>query len=106
MIIDDFDVLRARIGPSETDPELVVDPDAVLSIPVALKSFQTISRRDAKVVQSPCDLQLPKLAPGNSGKIGKTLNRIAFGQGRCMGTSEVLNHMRIITRRDNNVKRF
>ena len=106
MIIHDFDVLSAGIGPSETDPELVVDPDAVLSFPVALKSFQTISRRDAKVIQPPGDFQLPKLTPGHSGKIGKTLYRIPFGQGLRIGTPEGLDHGTIVTRCDNNVKRF
>jgi hypothetical protein len=106
MIIRDFDVLSARISPSETDPELVIDPDAVLSFPVALKSFQTISGRDAKVIQPPGDFQLPKLTPGHSGKIGKTLYRIALGQGLRIGTAEGLDHGLIITRYDNNVKRF
>jgi hypothetical protein len=34
MIIGDFDPLRSFIGPDETDPVLVVDPDTVLSLPV------------------------------------------------------------------------
>jgi hypothetical protein len=75
MIIHDFDLLSAGIGPSETDPELVVDPDAVLSFPVAFKSFQAIPGRDAKVLQPPGYFQLPKLTPGHSGKIGKKLYR-------------------------------
>ena len=75
MIINDFDVLSAGIVPSETDPELVVDPDAVLSFPVAFKSFQTIPGWDAKVLQPPGYFQLPKLTPGHCGEIGKTLYR-------------------------------
>jgi hypothetical protein len=106
MIIHDFDVLSAGIGPSETDPELVVDPDAVLSFPGAFKSFQTIPGRDAKVLQPPGDFQLPKLTPGHSCKIGKTLYRIALGQGLRIGATEGLDHGMIVTLCDNNVKRF
>jgi|WetSurMetagenome_2_1015567.scaffolds.fasta_scaffold07475_9 hypothetical protein len=79
MIIDDFDVLSVGIGPSETYPELIVDPDTVLSFPVAFKSFQSIPGRDAKVLQPARDFQLPKLATGYPGNIGKTLHRIALG---------------------------
>ena len=64
MIVDDFDVLSAGIGPSETHPELIADPDAVLPLPVALKGRQTIPGWNAKVIQPPCDFQLPKLAAG------------------------------------------
>jgi hypothetical protein len=106
MIIDDFDVLSAGIGPSETHPELIVDPYAVLSFPVALKGFQTIPGRDAKVPQSPRDFQLPKLSAGHSGKIEKTLCRIALGQGFRIGAPEGLDHGIIVTRCANNVKRF
>ena len=64
MIVDDFDVLSAGIGPSETQAELIIDPDAVLSFPIAFKGFQTIPGWNAKVIQPPCDFQLPKLAAG------------------------------------------
>jgi len=105
MIIDDFDVLSARIGPSETHPKLIVDPNAVLSFPVAFKGFQTIPGWYAKVIQPPRDFQLPKLAARHRGKIGKPLYRIALGQGLRIGTPEGLDHGRIITRCANNVKR-
>jgi hypothetical protein len=43
-ISESIDVLSAGIGPWETHPELIVDPDAVLSLPIAFERFQTISR--------------------------------------------------------------
>jgi hypothetical protein len=78
MIVDDFDVLSAGIGPPETYPELIVDPDAVLSLPIAFKGFQTIPGWNAKVLQPHRDFQLAKLAAGHYSKIGKTLHRIAL----------------------------
>jgi hypothetical protein len=68
MIVDDFDVLSAGIGPPETHPERIVDPDAVLSFPIAFKGFQTIAGWNAKVLQSPRDFQLAKLAAGHCSK--------------------------------------
>jgi hypothetical protein len=105
MIIDDFDVLSAGISPSETHPELIVDPNAVLSLPIAFKGFQTIPGRYAKVLQPPRDFQLPKLAARHRGKIGKPFYRIALGQGLRIGTPEGLDHGMTVTRCVNNVKR-
>jgi hypothetical protein len=36
MIVEDFDVLGAGIGPSEADLELIVDPGTVLFFPNSL----------------------------------------------------------------------
>lgn len=94
MIINDFDIFSAGIGPSETHPELVIDPDAVLSFSVTFKSFQMISGRDTKVLQSSGNFQLPKLAPGHSGKISKPLYRIALGKSFGIRAPEGLDHGR------------
>jgi hypothetical protein len=106
MIIDDFDILSAGIDPPETHPEPIVDPDTVLSFPVAFKSFQSISGRDAKILQPARDLQLPKFAASYHRKIGKTFCRIALGQGLRIGAPEGLDHGLIVTLCANNVKRF
>src|SRR2546430_17641208 len=39
VIIRDLDPLRSLLGPNETDPVLVVDPDAVLPLPVFAQRF-------------------------------------------------------------------
>jgi hypothetical protein len=41
--IDDLDLARMAILPFETNPELLVYPDAVLILPVTAKTFQVIS---------------------------------------------------------------
>jgi hypothetical protein len=106
MIIDDFDVLGTRIGPSETNPELTVDADAVLSFPVAFKGFQTIPGWYAKVLQQPRDFQPPKFAARHRSNIGKPLYRIALGQDLRIRTPEGFDHGIIITRCVINVKSF
>jgi hypothetical protein len=98
MIIDDFDVLGAGIAPSETHPELIVDPDAVLFPSIALKGFQTIPGRNAKVLQPTRNLQLTKLAAGCRCDICKTLYRIAFAKDLSIGTPKGFYHSTIVTR--------
>ena len=44
MVINDLNVTRIRIDPPETDPPLVIDPNAVLSSSVTGETFQTIPR--------------------------------------------------------------
>jgi hypothetical protein len=106
MIVDDFDILGAVISPSDTHPELVVDPDAVLSLSIAFKGFQTIPGWNAKVIQPARNLQLTKLAAGYRGNISKTLYRIAFAKSFSVGTPEGFYHRTIVTRWVINVKRF
>lgn len=45
MIIDDFNIYRPQgsLRPLETNPPLVIDPDAVLALAVALERFETVS---------------------------------------------------------------
>ena len=63
MIIDDFHIFGACNRPAEADPELIVDADAVLPRAAALQSFKPVTGRNAKILDSTCNLQLPQLAP-------------------------------------------
>jgi hypothetical protein len=61
MVVNDLDVLGASSGPAEADPPLVVDPDAVLTLPIAAKGLKPISRWHAQVVQAGGNLELAQL---------------------------------------------
>ena len=45
VIVDYLHVFRARIGPSEHDPPLIVDADRVLARQVALQCFKPVAGR-------------------------------------------------------------
>ncbi len=62
VVINDFNIGRARRSPSETDTKLIVDPDAVLSRSVALERLQTVAWWHAQVAELTGNLELPKLA--------------------------------------------
>ena len=51
VVIGDFDLLRARIRPSKTDAELVIDPILVPTGAFALEGLEPVPRRRAKIFQ-------------------------------------------------------
>ena len=61
MVIGDFDLLRSFIGPDETDPVLVVDPDTVLPLPVPAERLPVVSRRDSQRPKRDRGVQLVQL---------------------------------------------
>ena len=64
MIIHDLDIVCVAFEPDEADTRLVVDPNTVLSLSVAVQGFQAISRRRHQVTQFRGAVQLPKLPAG------------------------------------------
>jgi hypothetical protein len=53
MIINDLDIRGPRrpSGPLEADPPLVIDPNAVLSLSVALQGFKSVTRQSTKILK-------------------------------------------------------
>jgi hypothetical protein len=51
VVVDDFDILRSSGSPYETDPPLIIDPNAVLARSVGFERFQTVAGRHAQIVQ-------------------------------------------------------
>ena len=62
MAIDNFRVVCVLALPTEAEPVLVVDPNAVLSCPVAFEGLQAVARRQLQVAQLPRTVQLRELA--------------------------------------------
>jgi len=51
MVVGDFNLHRALIGPAETHAPLIVDANAVLAIPVAAQRFEAMRRRKPEISQ-------------------------------------------------------
>jgi hypothetical protein len=51
VIVDNLDVESVPVLPLETDTPLLVDPYAVLSLPIAHQPFKLIRRRNHEVAQ-------------------------------------------------------
>jgi hypothetical protein len=43
MIVDDFDIVRVAVLPTKTNPPLIVDPHAVLTLAIPFQGFEPIS---------------------------------------------------------------
>jgi hypothetical protein len=54
MIVDYLHVFGVLTIPSETNPKLIVYANAVLASAIALKYFQTVTRRDFQKTQGGC----------------------------------------------------
>jgi hypothetical protein len=46
MVVSDFDFVSISCLPAKTDAELVVDPNAMLALPVTPQPFQPVPWRD------------------------------------------------------------
>ena len=62
MIVNDFNILRGCSRPAEADAKPIVHPDAVLTRPVPLEALKAVAGRNAEILKSRGDLQLPQLA--------------------------------------------
>jgi hypothetical protein len=69
VIIDDLDIVGMSRSKSEADSPLVIDADAVLAVTIAAQLLQTISRRDAQIVQRDRGVKLQKFSQGDSAQI-------------------------------------
>ena len=62
VVISDLYIERVSFFPDETDPPLVVNPDAVLTCPVFLKGFEMVTTIDRQYPEFSRGIQHQKLA--------------------------------------------
>jgi hypothetical protein len=62
MIVRDLDIVGVALGPSEANTPLIVDPNAHLPCAVSFRSFESITRRVAQVLNRGCGIELPEFA--------------------------------------------
>jgi len=83
MIIHNLHVQRIGPSPAETDPPLIIDADAVLSLPFSLESLQAVSGRGSKVTQLHSAVQLAQFPAG--GPLERDKARHALAQVEFLG---------------------
>jgi len=106
MVINNFDIFRASLGPAKANPELPVDSDAGLTLAVTVQWLQHISGRYFKIIQLACSLELPNFPQGNSLKIDEASDSASACQLLRILTLERYDHRGMMTQRTNNVKRY
>src|ERR1700726_820305 len=82
MIIDNLDVDRPgrAFRPFKADPPLVIDANAVLTLPVALQPFQPVARQRSEVFQVRRSVQPVQPNFSLPGKTGELPNDVAVGK--------------------------
>jgi hypothetical protein len=107
MIVGDFHIQGIAVSPAEADPPLIVDPDAVLTLPIPGQLFKAIPGRNSQIGQSIGGVKHEELLQSRAVDILRELFR-AFTIEDPFGlwVVEAPNHSIIITRRVNNVKRY
>jgi hypothetical protein len=63
MVVDHGDLERAAVLPAEYHPPPVVDPDRMKPLPLPFERLEPIPRRDPKVRELGCLMQVKHLAP-------------------------------------------
>jgi hypothetical protein len=93
VVIHDFDVVGVTTSPSEADPPLVVDPDAVLALPITPQQLQPVARWDPQVVQPVSSVQHPELPQGHSLYVNpEASGRVSREQPLGVPIAEALDH--------------
>lgn len=77
VIVDNFDLKDAFLGPDETDSPSVVDPDAVLATSTALQRLQPVPGRRTQGIERCCAVELLKFSFCDRCKVGKSRIAIA-----------------------------
>jgi hypothetical protein len=63
VIVHDLDFVSVAFSPHEAETALVVNPNAILPLAIAMQCFQAIARRSCQIAQFRGAVQLPKLSP-------------------------------------------
>ena len=61
VVINNFNIDRARVASDEAHAELIVDADAVLTGSVTFKRFEPVTRRGAQKIQCLSSVELGQL---------------------------------------------
>ena len=80
MIVHDLDIVDAVFPPPKADPPLVVDPDAVLALPVPPKGLEAIAWRHLQVLKDPGPVEVEELASGGTLDCPKPRNDFVMEQ--------------------------
>ena len=78
MVIDNFNLGGSKIGPGKAEPELVINPNAVVPGTVSRKCLESVTKRGAQKVQGGRTIELLQFSFGNRGDVGKPCNTTTF----------------------------
>ena len=76
VVVYNFNILIITVRILKTNPKLIIDPNTVLTLSVSGQFFQSVARRDSKVINIECVIDHDKLAQSNLLNITRKFSRI------------------------------
>ena len=92
MIVNELHVLRVAVLPDEADAVLIVDPDTVLSAPIARQRFQPIAGKCRQVSKLASGVELLQLPLGDASQVLQASAEPAGKQRPRLGILERPDH--------------
>jgi hypothetical protein len=94
MVVDDFNVVRVSRAKFKTQPELVVDADAVLALAITSQCLQLISWRRGQIAELARIFQLKELTLGDLSQVRRRDLPAFSGKIKLLGLAvrEALDH--------------
>ena len=102
MVIDDLNIGEVIAVGREANAVLIVDPNAVLPLTVALELFQTIPRRNSQILHTSCIVNQDQLSQRDSlnglrqlpGK-GLMVNLLRFCVSKALYHASIIHTVRV-----------
>jgi hypothetical protein len=88
-MVDDLYVSGPLWGPDEADAPLLIDADAVLSLPIIFQRFKSIAGRYLQIIKNCRPIQLHELAKVRSFDVHPAFHALTLEQGLCVFALEV-----------------
>jgi hypothetical protein len=98
MIIDDLDAFRRAFVPDEADSPLIVDPDTMLTLPVAAERLKPVAWNRRHVFQLLGIVQHPQLPPCHRSNVAESAALLAMKKLLSLLAAEGAYHTGSISR--------
>jgi hypothetical protein len=92
VVINNLNPMGAVNRPDKADAPLIIDPDAVLTLPITAKSLQVIAGWHFQRIQQSRCMQLQQLSSGNPLNVSKSRHCLAMKQRLGLGLQERMDH--------------
>jgi hypothetical protein len=93
MVVHDLDVKSVALMPPETDPPLIVDPNAKGSGTIALQRFKTVAGRPLQILQRACAVQIHQFAARDALDGPESVHSLIGKKPRRVSTPERPDHL-------------
>jgi hypothetical protein len=95
VVINNFDLVGVSIAPHETDPPLIVNANAVLTLSISVQRLQPVARRSGQVAQLRCAIELPQFSTSHAFNCPKAPAGHPLMQSAGLRTTERLDHLAV-----------